>query len=50
MFFGSIHLGWHYAVDGIVGIAAALAIWWGCGKLGLEKDDTFLSERVLARH
>ncbi|MER9723049.1 MULTISPECIES: phosphatase PAP2 family protein [unclassified Mesorhizobium] len=50
LFFGSIHLGWHYAVDGIVGIAAALAIWWGCGKLGLANDDTFLSERVLAQH
>ncbi|WP_274628964.1 phosphatase PAP2 family protein [Arvimicrobium flavum] len=31
IFIGSIHLGWHYAVDGIVGAGAALAIWWICG-------------------
>ncbi|MGX7873106.1 phosphatase PAP2 family protein [Mesorhizobium sp. ORM6] len=37
IFLGSIHLGWHYAVDGIVGAAAALAIWVACGKLGKER-------------
>lgn len=26
-FLGSIHLGWHYAIDGIVGIAASLVLW-----------------------
>lgn len=31
IFIGSIHLGWHYALDGVVGCAAALAIWWACG-------------------
>ena len=31
IFIGSIHLGWHYAVDGVIGIAGALAIWWICG-------------------
>jgi hypothetical protein len=31
IFVGSIHLGWHYAVDGIVGAAAAIAVWWCCG-------------------
>ncbi|OBQ71044.1 hypothetical protein A8146_26675 [Mesorhizobium loti] len=34
IFLGSIHLGWHYALDGIVGVVAALAIWLACGKLG----------------
>jgi hypothetical protein len=27
IFIGSIHLGWHYAVDGIVGAAAMVLIW-----------------------
>lgn len=31
IFIGSIHLGWHYAVDGIVGAAVAVACWrLGC--------------------
>lgn len=29
---GSVHLGWHYAWDGIVGIAGACLFWWGSGK------------------
>ena len=30
---GSVHLGWHYAVDGYVSIAGTLAIWVGVGAL-----------------
>ncbi len=30
---GSVHLGYHYAVDGYVSIAATAAIWWLAGKL-----------------
>jgi hypothetical protein len=37
---GSVHLGWHYAVDGYLGAAGMLAIWWcvgWCLKRGAER-------------
>jgi len=32
IFLGSIALAWHYAVDGYLGAAIALACWWMAGK------------------
>ena len=29
----SVHLAWHYAVDGLVSIAAVSLIWHGAGRL-----------------
>ena len=33
IFIGSVHLGWHYAVDGYVSIIGAMAIWWFAKKI-----------------
>ena len=30
---GSVHLGWHYAVDGYVTLALVPAVWWLAGRL-----------------
>lgn len=32
IFVGSVHLGWHYAVDGIAAAIAMAAIWWAAGR------------------
>ena len=31
IFIGSVHLGWHYAVDGYLAIAMTWGIWWAAG-------------------
>jgi hypothetical protein len=33
IFVGSVHLGWHYMVDGLVSFALVPPIWWLAGKL-----------------
>ena len=37
---GSVHLAWHYAIDGYVALAGVGAIWWGVGRL-LARDSVF---------
>lgn len=32
IFVGSVHLGWHYAWDGIFGIFAVTLVWWTTGR------------------
>jgi hypothetical protein len=38
IFIGSIHLAWHYALDGYVGALAAWMIWWLVGTLQKNRD------------
>jgi hypothetical protein len=33
MMIGSVHLGWHYALDGYVAIVGVWAIWWAVGRM-----------------
>jgi hypothetical protein len=33
MFIGSIHLGWHYAIDGEISMLLVPFLWWGAGAL-----------------
>jgi hypothetical protein len=35
---GSIHLGWHYALDGVLGVAMTLGIWIVCGRIAAMID------------
>lgn len=40
MMIGSVHLGWHYAVDGYIALVGVAVIWWGVGRL-LVRDSVF---------
>ena len=36
---GSFHLGWHYALDGLVSIALTFGIWVLCGRIAVALDN-----------
>lgn len=38
IWFGSIHLGWHYAIDGIAAVALAFGIWKLAGRIAARLD------------
>jgi hypothetical protein len=42
---GSVHLGWHYAIDGYFGILGTLAIWWVVGAV-LNRSKSLLPPTV----
>ena len=43
---GSVHFGWHYAIDGYASIAAVLALWWIAG--GITRPERTASPRPTA--
>lgn len=42
IYLGSIHLAWHYAVDGIAGVLLTLALWWAAGHI-LARDEALIA-------
>ena len=44
---GSVHLAWHYAIDGYAGVVVALAAWFVAGRLARwnPADREFVSRR-----
>lgn len=47
IFIGSVHLGWHYAVDGLLAVAIALIAWKAAGSVAAADDR--LSKRILGQ-
>ncbi len=48
IFVGSVHLGWHYAVDGIASIIAVSLFWWATGRFVDWLDAREQSQRAPA--
>ncbi|MFN2098460.1 phosphatase PAP2 family protein [Altererythrobacter sp. MF3-039] len=43
---GSVHLGWHYLLDGLAAIPLVLFIWWACGRMARWLDRGAVSESL----
>jgi len=43
IWFGSIHLGWHYALDGLVAAGLTYGIWIVCGRIAAALDTDALA-------
>ena len=43
---GSIHLGWHYALDGLVAAALTYGIWVACGRLAERLEKPLIPARA----
>lgn len=41
---GSVHLGWHYLLDGLAAIPLVWLIWWACGRVARWLDCGVASE------
>jgi len=46
--FGSVHLGYHYFVDGVVGTVCTIGIWWLAGRLVASGDAPETGSRIFA--
>ena len=50
IFIGSVHLGWHYAVDAYLGAAITIIIWWFAGKAAVWSDKSSAARTYRAQY
>lgn len=47
IYVGSIILGWHYAIDGLISVPLVIVCWWAAGKIA-QRAEHYLSRRDTA--